>query len=155
MVEPSDPTLAHVARASSDILASKHPAIAQHPQDIGKQSPVVSICAQLIHQALGHSQRHHADPNGTGTGNRLQCASLDPRPDRRRRHPEHLSHLADLGTAVPFGDMLPHRVQRPPPRGIALLPRQLLQRDEVLNHPYDRHATTVPRHLRESSKNRK
>ncbi len=155
MVEPSNPPRAHVAQASSDILASKHPAIAQHPQDVGKQGPVVSMSAQLIHHALGHGQRHHADPNGTGTGNRLQGTSLDPRPDRRRRHPEHLRSLTDLCVAVPFGDMLPYRVQRPPPRGIALLPRQLLQRDQVLHHPHDRHATTVPRYLRESSENRK
>ena len=153
MVEPTDPPRAHVAQASSDILASKCLAIAQHPQDIGKHCPVVSMSAQLIHHALGHGQRHHADPNGTGTGNRLQGTSLDPRPDRRRRHPEHLSSFADLCAAVPFGDMLPHRVQRPPPRGIALLLRQLLQRDEVLHQPYDRHATTVPRYLRESSEN--
>jgi hypothetical protein len=109
LIEPTDTARAQVAHASSDILASKDPAIAQDPQDVDKKRPIVSMTTQLLHHAR-RGQRHHPDPQGTGTSYRPQSTSLDPRSDRRRRHPEHLSRFADLGTTVPLSPLGPNRI---------------------------------------------
>lgn len=45
-----------VVHTFGDILASKHPAITQNPEDFGQQGPVVSMAAQLIQNAPGRGQ---------------------------------------------------------------------------------------------------
>ena len=59
----------------------------QHPKEVSQQVSVVSMAAQLVHNALGRGQRHHADAERPGAGS-LQRARPDPGAHRRDGHAE-------------------------------------------------------------------
>lgn len=52
-----------------------------------------------------------------------------------------LGRLGDLGAAVPFGNVLAHRIQRPSAGRVTFLGGKLLQPDEILLHTAERSFT--------------